>query len=97
MTNNVREQITEWLTGSDTCFLIGAGCSVCADKPLIDRLTAQVLEGSEDKLLQQFRNLRQIGDRPATIEDLINYLLRYRDILQATADGGHPIDRKSVV
>ena len=28
MTNNMREQVTEWLTGSDTCFLIGAGCSV---------------------------------------------------------------------
>lgn len=91
MTNNVRERVTEWLTGSDTCFLIGAGCSVCADKPLIGKLTDQVLEDSEDKLLQQFKNLKQIGDRPATIEDLINYLLRYRDILQATADGEHPI------
>ena len=91
MTNNMREQVTEWLTGSDTCFLIGAGCSVCAGKPLIGRLTKQVLEGSEDELLQQFRNLRQIGDRPATIEDLINYLLRYRGILEATYDGEHPV------
>ena len=76
----------EWLTGSDTCFLIGARCSACADKPLIGRLTEQILEVAEDKLLQQFRSLRQICDHPATIEDLINFLLRYRDILEATVD-----------
>ena len=91
MTSNAKEQIMEWLTGSDTCFLIGAGCSACAGKPLIGRLTEQVLEDAKDKLLQQFRGLRQIGDRPATIEDLINFLLRYRDILEATVDGAHPI------
>ena len=91
MTSNAKEQIMEWLTGSDTCFLIGAGCSACADKPLIGRLTEKVLEGSEDKLLQQFRDLRKIGDRPATIEDLINFLLRYKGILEATESGAHPI------
>lgn len=91
MANNTKEQITEWLTGADTCFLLGAGCSVCAGKPLIGKLTKLVLEDVEEKVSQQFSGLRQIGGRPPTIEDLINYLVRYRDVLDATAKGGHPI------
>ncbi len=91
MASDTREQITEWLTGSDTCFLIGAGCSACAGKPLIGKLTEQVLENAEEKLLQEFNNLRQTGDRRATVEDLINYLLRYRDVLDVLANGSHPV------
>ncbi|MCR9194544.1 MAG: SIR2 family protein [Hyphomonas sp.] len=92
MAGDVREQITEWLTGSDTCFLLGAGCSMCAGKPLIGKLTENVLNGVDEKLLQQFTGLKPSGDRPATIEDLINFLVRYRDILGTITTGdGHSI------
>ena len=81
MSSDIREQITEWLTGNDTCFLIGAGCSACAGKPLIGGLTENVLDGADKKILDQFNSLKPAGDRSPTIEDLINYLVRYRDIL----------------
>ena len=81
MNSDVREQITEWLTGNDTCFLIGAGCSACAGKPLIGNLTKNVLNGADQKLREQFDGLKPAGDRNPTIEDLINYLIRYREIL----------------
>ena len=42
MSSDIREQITEWFTGNDTCFLVGAGCSACAGKPLIGKLTENV-------------------------------------------------------
>ncbi len=81
MTSDLRELITEWLTGADTCFLLGAGCSVCANKPLIATLTANVLNGADAKLTKHFQGLKATGDRPATVEDLISYLVRYREIL----------------
>ncbi|MXO69045.1 hypothetical protein GRI72_09430 [Altererythrobacter marinus] len=89
MTTDVREQITEWLTGNDTCFLLGAGCSMCAGKPLIGKLTENVLQNADAKLNEHFGALKTSGDRAATIEDLINYLVRYRDILDtiSSADG----------
>ena len=88
MLSDLREQITEWLTGAETCFLLGAGCSVCAGKPMIGALTQSVLNDADDKLKAQFGDLRTAGDRPATVEDLINFLIRYREILCtiATAD-----------
>lgn len=87
---DVREQITEWLTGNDTCFLIGAGCSMCAGKPLIGKLTENVLKGADKKLTEHFNALKSAGDRPATVEDLINYLVKYRDILSTiTSADGH--------
>ncbi len=88
----VREQITEWLTGNDTCFLLGAGCSMCAAKPLIGKLTENVLQDADAKLKEHFGSLKTSGDRPATIEDLINYLVRYRDILDTiTSVDGHSL------
>ena len=86
MENILQEKITEWLMGPETCYLLGAGCSVCAGKPLIGGLTDKAMEKAEGELLQQFKNLRQIGDRQPTIEDLINFLVRYRDILEATTN-----------
>ena len=88
MSSDIREQITEWFTGNDTCFLVGAGCSACAGKPLIGKLTENVLNGLDQKLRDQFAGLKPVGDRPPTIEDLINYLVRYREILNTitTAD-----------
>lgn len=82
----MREQLTQWLMGADTCFLLGAGCSRCAGKPLITELTTRVLEDAEDGLKKQFDGLRPIGDRPTTIEDLMNYLIRYRDVLGVIED-----------
>lgn len=88
----VREQITEWLTGNDTCFLLGAGCSMCAAKPLIGKLTENVLQDADAKLKEHFGSLKTSGDRPATIEDLTNYLVRYRDILDTiTSVDGHSL------
>ena len=81
MANGPREQLTEWLTGADTSFLLGAGCSVCAGKPMIDALTQNVLKEAEEKLVGHFQGLKATPDRQSTIEDLINYLVRYRDIL----------------
>ena len=83
MNNDIREQILEWFTGNDTCFLIGAGCSACAGKPLIKKLTQNVLDRLGEELRNEFDRLKSSGDRPPTIEDLINYLVRYRDILSA--------------
>ena len=81
MTNELRETITEWLTGADTCFLLGAGCSVCAGKPMIGKLTEDVLDGTDKKLTEHFQNLKATGERTATVEDLISYLIRVREIL----------------
>lgn len=97
MANDLREQITEWLTGADTCFLLGAGCSVCAGKPMIGKLTENVLEGADAKLTHHFRSLKTAGDRPATVEDLINYLVRYKEILGTITDAdGHNISVEEI-
>lgn len=97
MASDIREQITEWLTGADTCFLLGAGCSVCAGKPLIGELTTQVLTDAEEKLRQTFVGLKPTGDRAATIEDLITYLVRYRDILNTITSGdGHGVSIEEI-
>ena len=81
MTIEAQTQITNWLTGDDTCFLLGAGCSVCAGKPMIEELTESVLKGSDKKLEQHFKNLTTGTGRSATVEDLITYLVRYRQVL----------------
>ena len=60
MTIEVREQISEWLTGNDTCFLLGAGCSMCAGKPLIGKLTENVLNGADAKLIGTFWEPSQV-------------------------------------
>lgn len=97
MVSDLREQIAEWLTGADTSFLIGAGCSLCAGKPLIGQLTEKVLENSDEKLVQQFQSLKRSGDRSATVEDLINFLVRYRDILETIAEpDGHAISIEEI-
>ena len=81
MKPEIREKITEWLTGNDTSFLLGAGCSKCGGKPLIDELTEKVLNVAGSDLKNHSKILKDSGDRPATIEDFINYLIKYRDIL----------------
>jgi len=88
MTNELREQITQWLTDGDTFFLLGAGCSVCAGKPMIGELTKNVLKDGDPSLCDQFKNLKETGNRPATVEDLINHLVRYRGILNTIKNAG---------
>lgn len=97
MASNVREQLMEWITGADTCFLIGAGCSKSAGKPLIGELTDLVMERADQDLSMQFQKLRPTSARPATIEDLMNYLVRYWGILSTIADdGSHPITKTQI-
>ena len=97
MKSDLREQVMEWLTSADTCFLLGAGCSVCADKPMIGTLTKKVLNGADPKLGEQFKSLKAVGDRSATVEDLISYLIRYKDILDTITNAdGHEISIESI-
>lgn len=60
-------------------------------------LTERVLEDASSRLLDQFKLLKPNGDREPTVEDLINYLVRYRDILNTiTNEGGHPITTEDI-
>jgi hypothetical protein len=86
MPGETKERVLQWLTGSDTCFLIGAGCSRCADKPLIGELTTKVLADVDASINAEFEGLKGTGTRPPTIEDLINYLVRYQSILRTLKD-----------
>ena len=88
MPGETKERVLQWLTGSDTCFLIGAGCSRCANKPLIGELTTKVLASVDASIKAEFDGLNGTGTRPPTIEDLINYLVRYQSILQTVKDAG---------
>ncbi len=92
MSNEVKERVIEWLTSPETCFLLGAGCSACAGKPLIGKLTDQVLADVDASIKTQFDGLKPSSTRPATIEDLINYLIRYQWILQTVQNpAGHAL------
>ncbi len=86
MDSNAREQVTEWLTGADTCFLLGAGCSRCVGKPLIAELTEKVMETADEKLTDQFNNLKPKSHRSATVEDLITNLMQHRDIFNTESE-----------
>jgi hypothetical protein len=92
MIGETKERVLEWMTSPDSCFLIGAGCSRCAGKPLIGALTDNVLNNVDPKIKIEFDRLKGMGSRPPTIEDLINYLVRYQFILQTVHDTkGHGI------
>ena len=88
MSGDTRETVTDWLTSADTCFLLGAGCSRCADKPLIGELTRNVMQGADGDLSKRFNNLKPTNSRCATVEDLLTYLIRYRDILNTVSVTG---------
>jgi len=64
----------------NTCFLLGAGCSLCAKKPTIDRLTEMVRDASSQAVQVLLGDIRGKGNRKANVEDLINYLLRMRPL-----------------
>lgn len=92
MTGEVKERVLEWMTSADTCFLLGAGCSACAGKPLIGTLTNTVLSKVDGAIRTEFNGLKGVGTRSATVEDLINYLVRYQVILQTVQDTkGHAL------
>src|SRR5574337_1095172 len=74
------QSIIEWITDQNTCFLIGAGCGLCAGKPNIDRLTEEVSKALSQPVQSLLADLKGNGGRPANVEDLINYLLRKRQL-----------------
>jgi len=74
------ETVAEWILDANTCFLLGAGCSKCAGKPLVMELTASVTSKLSGKGKGQLKSLKGTYDRPATVEDLINYLLRMQGL-----------------
>ena len=74
------ETIAEWILDANTCFLLGAGCSKCAGKPLITELTDAVKIKLSNKGKDLLATLKGTYDRPATVEDLINYLLRLQSL-----------------
>jgi len=86
VTVDTKERVLEWMTSQDSCFLIGAGCSRCAGKPLIGALTDSVLKDVDVSIKNEFDGLMSTGSRSPTIEDLINYLVRYQCILQTVRD-----------
>lgn len=97
MNSEIRGQISDWLTGEDTCFLFGAGCSICADKPTIRELTEHVLNDADESMITHFKNLQSGTDRSATVEDLITYLVRYQEILKTLLDSsGHGISAEQI-
>src|SRR5689334_15088203 len=78
--------IAEWLVDINTCFLFGAGSSVCADKPLMKELTSKVVNKLSDPAKNLFNNLIGLQEREATIEDLLNQLLLLKRILELRKD-----------
>ncbi len=72
------QSVVDWITDQNTCFLLGAGCSLCADKPSIDNLTETVRQKLSQPGQDLLTDLKGSGGRRANIEDLINYLLRMR-------------------
>lgn len=78
--------IMEWLTDVNTCFLIGAGCSACAKKPLIEDLSTRVVTKSVDSAITLFNKLEGSHGRKATVEDLLNQLLQIKRLLSSRKD-----------
>ncbi|HNY40832.1 MAG TPA: SIR2 family protein, partial [Bryobacteraceae bacterium] len=77
------ETVLDWILDRETCFLLGSGASRCAGKPLINDLTAQVANVVSSNTRDLLSNLKGAFDREPTVEDLINYLLRMRDLTAA--------------
>lgn len=84
------EMILDWVLDSETCFLLGAGASKCAGKPTMPELTARVANAISQETLDTLSTLKGAYNRDPTVEDLINYLLRCREIASAkrTPDPG---------
>jgi hypothetical protein len=77
-----KSTIIDILTDANTCFLIGAGCSKCAGKPLMVELTAKVKEKLTDDGKKVLENLNGPDGKSApTVEDLTNQLLQLKRII----------------
>ena len=74
-------QVLDWITDANTCFLMGAGCSVTAGKPLIDDLTERIVKQLKPPATVLFKNLEGINGRPPTIEDLLNQCLQIKNLI----------------
>jgi len=79
----VEHPIIDWLTDVSTCFLLGAGCSKCAGKPLITELSTKVLMGVGKQVESLYGKLVGFGGREPTVEDLLTQLLQIRRLLVA--------------
>ena len=80
----LKEKITDWILHGDTCYLFGAGCSVCAGKPTMAELTDKIMDQADEDLKQLYNDLNSNQSISATIEDLMTLLNQYRAILNTT-------------
>lgn len=80
--------IVEWFTDANTCFLVGAGSSVCAGKPLMKELSTKVVEKLAAPAQALFQKLEGSGGREATVEDLLNQLLLLKRLLSGRKHKG---------
>lgn len=80
------DKVKEWFSEKNTSFLIGAGCSACAGKPLIGELTQQVLQELPQNIQDIISSIKGNNGRKATIEDLLNYLIKQTSLLEAHQD-----------
>ncbi len=84
------EVVVDWVTDANTCFLLGAGCSKCAGKPLITELTAEVENALSEDAKAILSDLKGTCGRCATVEDLMSHLLQLGKLLSSrrTPDEG---------
>ena len=80
--------VIDWMTDANTCFLLGAGCSKCAGKPLIGELTEAVKMAISPPVKDILEDLRGTYGRPPTVEDLINHLLQLHKLLSSRKSEG---------
>ena len=80
--------VVDWVTDTNSFFLLGAGCSLCAKKPLIDDLTKIVATTVSDAGKKLLEDLVGTNNRPATVEDLISHLLQLEKLLSTRKNFG---------
>lgn len=77
------DTVKGWFTRSETFYLFGAGCSRCAEKPLIGELTEKVVAGISPNIGEIFENLKTPSGRVPTIEDLMTQLNRILGLMSS--------------
>ena len=80
----VRDTVLDWIVRKDTSYLIGAGCSACAEKPLIYRLTKLAVASLEERSQRLFGQLLPQNGRDPHIEDFMNLLQRLLLLTQSS-------------
>lgn len=73
--------VLDWVMDANSCFLLGAGCSAPAGKPMMDGLTAQVIAGIEEPAKSLFARLEGIHGGAPTVEDLLNQVLQLKSVM----------------